>query len=828
MKRRGRWWGWLLVVGLLLGWLLLTPRATRVATPSPQVVNESRVPVPVSPGEPMRATDAGFTSAGGVFEVLVTFEGAPMPEVALAASKQRPTSLAWRVTWEPPLVARTDARGMARLPASDGNWVFLAAKGGFATAVVDVVRPSAERVTEVRVQLERGESFDGLALDEKDVAVAPATIRAIPLGDRTTRRRSSPLGTVETTVDVRGTFHVAALAAGWWLLEGDAEGAGRAEPVLINLPVSEVVRLHFRRSGFLEGVVRQPDGGVAPGAVVTLGSAEGAESLEASITGTFSVERVPGAYRVSAKSGELVGTADAIAFVRAGGTASTLVTLSGRGGSLRGVVKRDDGVGVEGALVVASPHNEAGVTAQVRSSPDGTWLLSGLARGSYDLEAEATGLMRTSEWGCYVAEGSTSNVDLVLGRLGRVTGVVENSGGSPLSSRVMLRSPRGLFPERHVLSDGAGHFAFDDVPPGPAFAKALRDPRELTREVEIKVQAGLTHELKLVVLDPLPQQVDLDRTRCVPASAVTILGMEANAFDTRHQWQAPVSVSRLTLPMAPGDWELLVSGRGARGCALLNGPQSVTLEAGVKPPPVRLVFGPGEPEFEISVLEADGQPAPFASITVRDDRGSLWASEADADGRGQSQFAADALLTVTATKQGRSAQVKGVRRALGHLALTLQPATRIHLRLEGTSGVSRVTALLEDDSFADELRASGAEVWLEEVPVGSVTLTATSADGLRSGQARVVTSVGQASEATIRLQALARVEGMVRLPQGTSPGASVSLGTVDAPVAADGSFRFDQLLAGDYTARVVCLRCGTWVPQAVSLAPGAVVKLNFP
>ena len=34
--------------------------------------------------------------------------------------------------------------------------------------------------------------------------------------------------------------------------------------------------------------------------------------------------------------------------------------LSGTGGTLRGTVKRDDGIPVEGAVVIASPHNDDG------------------------------------------------------------------------------------------------------------------------------------------------------------------------------------------------------------------------------------------------------------------------------------------------------------------------------------------------------------------------------------------------------------------------------------------------------------------------------------
>jgi len=133
------------------------------------------------------------------------------------------------------------------------------------------------------------------------------------------------------------------------------------------------------------------------------------------------------------------------------------------------------------------------------------------------------------------------------------------------------------------------------------------------------------------------------------------------------------------------------------------------------------------------VLEADGQPAPFARVSARDERDGLWASDADADGVAHLVFVADAVLNVTASKQGRSAERRGVRRSLGRVTLTLGPAARIHLRLEGANGMTRVTALLNED-FVDEVRASGAEGWIEEVPAGAITLLARA--GTTPGRAR--------------------------------------------------------------------------------------------
>jgi len=152
--------------------------------------------------------------------------------------------------------------------------------------------------------------------------------------------------------------------------------------------------------------------------------------------------------------------------VRAGATTKTRVLLSGGGGTLHGTVKRDDGAPVAGALVIVSPHNEDGLCAQATTSADGTWSIGAFPRGTYDLEAAANGLMRTAETGFFVADGAMVRADLVLGRLGGVTGTVESSTGAPLRVRVLLRSLRGAFPSGR-RSPTAGAFAFEDVRPGP-------------------------------------------------------------------------------------------------------------------------------------------------------------------------------------------------------------------------------------------------------------------------------------------------------------------------------------------------------------------------
>ncbi len=835
MARRGLGVGFLVlpIVVAILGWLLLAPHARslefepQTATAKPTDAGDGVSSRRLVSNERPSSVEAVSTD---LLDVLVTADGAPVPDVQLTASRQQPMSSAWRPIWEPPLSQRTDSRGHAQFAAGPGTWLLSTAKVGFAAAVLDVVKPAGERVTWVEAKLERGNELRGLALDAKGSAIAPAIVRATPLGDRSTRRRSAPMGVVEATVDAKGAFFFSVLATGWWRLEGEAEGAGRADPMVISLPIAEGVKLRFRRSGFLQGVVVQPDGGPAPQALVVIGGVDGNESLEASATGTFSVERMPGSYRLAAQHADLVGTAEQVALVHAGDTTTTRIVLAGHGGTLAGTVKRDDGVPVEGALVIASPHNEEGLCGQATTAADGTFSIRGYPRGTYDLEAEAKGLMKATESGFFVAEGTTQHADLVLRRLGIVKGTVETSTGAPVVARVKLHSMRNSFSNREALSDSAGRFAFEDVPPGNAFITAARTPEENSRGTDVNVRSGATSEVKVILLDPVTLEVELDRSRCTPASEVTVVAMEVNVSQKRVQRLAPASTPLVRIQLSPGAWQLMGWDTNMKSCTLTGGMKPVTLKAGEKSSSVRLVFGPAEAMFEITVLESDGQPAPFASITASDGK-SMWSSSADAEGQAQVGFEADSVMTLNATKQGRSAQMTGVRRSLGHATLTLRPAARIHLRLEGATGMTRIEAMLENDYFADELRSTGGEVWIEEIPAGSITLSALSADELLAGRVRVVTTSGRTAEASIRLQSVGHVSGKVQLRAG-GQGAWVRLtsgpGGDQTPVASDGTFEFPPIAAGDYTVKVECQSCSALMPKPVSVAPGARIELQFP
>lgn len=822
-------------VVVLVVFFALRPRPTSSeatpASPPPALTT-----TPVTPIAPTPSSREPAPVDAGMLDVFVTADGAPVPDAAISAARMVATSAPYNPEWEAPLTATSDATGHAELPAPAGTWVVLVTKAGFAPTTVDVPRPSGEHRTRVEVHLQQGSSLEGRAVDDEGHGLAPAVVRLTPLGERGSRRKNAPLGLREVSVAADGTFRVTGLADGTWRIEGDAEGAGRSEPLELTVPTSERLTLRFRRSGFLDGVVVHADGGVAAAAHVSVFGEGDSTTLETSSGGTFSLERQPGAYRVSARLGELVGTADAVLHVRSGATTSTRLVLTGAGGTLTGTVKRDDGTPVAGARLLASLHNEAGLVAETKSDAAGTWTLRGLARGSYDLEAEAPGLQRGEERGFFLDDGATQTIDLVLARNGRVVGEVVDTRGAPLALRVRLGSRQRSFPNRFALAGADGRFTFDDVPAGQVYVIAERGPRQQSRTLGLTVPPGKTVDAKLVFDDLIPVEVEFDRHACKASGDTVLMAMEPGGVRSRLDLRAPSTTSRLKLELAPGHWQLTswVAGPDGSTCGGKGSMATLDLESGKTPLRVRLEYVTSRDEVSVTVRDEHGEPAVGASVTLRDSTSTLSMTITDADGVAQLPVPEKGSFTVSAAKQGRSAQVNGVTRSQKSVTLTLQPAARLHLTLENATGASRIAVVSQNEAMVDELRAVGSEVWLDEVVAGVINLTVTATDESRAGKAQVTTTAGQVTEAKVRLETPAKLRGHIGLKPGEGSGAWVELtskfGIEDVQADSDGSYVFSSLAPGHYEVSVLCPSCKPELfgPKTIDVAPGATLELNFP
>jgi|GEM_PF-2404860 len=158
--------------------------------------------------------------------------------------------------------------------------------------------------------------------------------------------------------------------------------------------------------------------------------------------GRFAVrELIRGTYVVTATAPDGLVTATPVEVAVADGVASSPVTIDLRSGAtLRGEVRRRDGVPAAGAVVVASPAT-AGHGALSRAAvtgDDGGFVLEGLEGGAFAVRVEGDGLVAFTE-GVDLVAGETRVVRWVEREAGRLRVAVVDAEGRPVGgARVML------------------------------------------------------------------------------------------------------------------------------------------------------------------------------------------------------------------------------------------------------------------------------------------------------------------------------------------------------------------------------------------------------
>lgn len=306
-----------------------------------------------------------------------------------------------------------------------------------------------------------------------------------------------------------GSF-VATVAAGSYAVNADAPGfcsSDRAYATVAAGGEAGPVELVVLRQGALEGSMRLPQDVtlVLPVAVevvmeITRGTVDHPYqrvirrpvSLDASME--FVLEGCdPGAYRVRvevAAPGQNKVGPWVSATVAPGQRASGLVlTLAEQAVAVRGVVRDDRGVPLEGATVVVRGR-------QARTDRDGKYAIAGIDPG--DLAITATLAKHGAAYFDATFEGMPLAIDLVLPRTGGVRGAVQDGRGpaAGVPVQVVLRSDVGFRPFQ-ASTDAQGQFLVEELPPGSYFVKAGAgaDPFDDAGAPTITVRPGEVAEL---------------------------------------------------------------------------------------------------------------------------------------------------------------------------------------------------------------------------------------------------------------------------------------------------------------------------------------------
>ncbi|HEX8698395.1 MAG TPA: carboxypeptidase regulatory-like domain-containing protein, partial [Myxococcaceae bacterium] len=292
--------------------------------------------------------------ADGVLEVEVLAGGRPWPGASVRLywhGEREPSSgqIAWRLAGS----GVTDARGGLRLASRPGIYLVAVRAPGYAPRVREVIRPSGEPRTSLRLALEPGQVLTGRTVVHGTNELLPLVELVLTAHGRDLepwqRAEAPDEERVYATSDGRGNFRIEGLAPGRYLLEARAPGHTRAVLSQVELPMERPLTVALRAAGVIEGFVVDAQGRPAADAEVHV-SGKPAQRVTTGAGGGFSVEVEPGVHTVSARRGEEAGTLDKPVVSTAGSTVREVRIRLGQGSVLQGrVVARTSGGPVVGA-----------------------------------------------------------------------------------------------------------------------------------------------------------------------------------------------------------------------------------------------------------------------------------------------------------------------------------------------------------------------------------------------------------------------------------------------------------------------------------------------
>lgn len=397
---------------------------------------------------------------------------------------------------------------------------------GFLPATADAVTVVRRETTDgVDFVLLRESALEGRVTDAAGAPLAGATVKVSIPGEGMMRMAAQFMGGIWATAtsDADGRYRVGGVGEGEHDVVCEAEGhlAATTKETLV---AEQTTQRDFTLAPGhrLDGVVLDPAGAPVPGSTVRVQSAGGsdanpfaammgggeAKTAVTDVEGKWAASGLPeGPYTVTAAAPRYL---EASAADVAPGT-SGLVLQLGAAATLRGrVVASEGGAGVGGATVFRRGKAARGPGGpfggmfardpEVRTAPDGTFEIPGLAPGPWDLWARGPGYAESARLKVTAAGGETvGDLTLTLPPGASLAGrVVRKGAGTPVEGAVVYVSF-----ERGMLA-GVNPSDFVDGPPSaPANSASAKSDADGQFVVEGLTPGKVQLEVRAQGLAPL-------------------------------------------------------------------------------------------------------------------------------------------------------------------------------------------------------------------------------------------------------------------------------------------------------------------------------------
>ncbi len=517
-----------------------------------------------------------------------------------------------------------------------------------------------------------------------------------------------------------------------------------------------------------------------------------------------------------AQSGHFTGNGCAIDSPTFSGTfdtnatqSSTDITFSNTG-ILRGTVSRGPTVLNVAGTVTVNGSALTPITIPLQS--DGTYFLTGVLPGSYTITAAVTNTLLQGQTSATVTAGSTTTANITIIEAGAIQGTVTRSDGTlPVGDTVNLRTSSVTL---QTSTDTSGHYAFTDVPIG-TYTVDVYDSLSnsaATATAVVTSNATTTTNLALQSSGTVNGTVSVNDGSSVSGLTVTLLSTTSSGTQSLSTTTDANGHFTFT-SVKPGTIAVhTATAAGLQGTGNGSLPlagQTVTINISlVSAGNVTGTVFQGDGTTKAVGVQVTISPAPLTgSATVNTDANGTYLFSNEPFGG----------FTVTATNSanGDTGSASGQIQANGQLRtvnITLNGFGTLVVRVVDGNSSAVPNASVSINNFSVGTKYSGktdstGTATFSNIAAGPFSASATDpVTGLLAQQNGTLAS-GATQNITVTLQSTGTIQGVVYLPNGTSPaaGATVQLNTPYGPTtttAADGSYTFtSQSVGGAYAVQ---------------------------